>query len=149
VSEPIPLAQPDLGERERELVLEALSSGRVSLGPKVELFERSFAARLGAADAVAASSGTAALHLGVRALGWGEGDEVITSPFTFVATANALVYERATPVFCDIDPVTLNLDPAAVEAAVGESTAGALPRRGAWWEAGGTPPPSPSMPTSR
>jgi perosamine synthetase len=127
VSEPIPLAQPDLGERERELVLEALSSGRVSVGPKVEQFERSFAARLGAADAVAASSGTAALHLGVRALGWGEGDEVITSPFTFVATANALVYERATPVFCDIDPVTLNLDPAAVEAAVGESTAGALP----------------------
>jgi dTDP-4-amino-4,6-dideoxygalactose transaminase len=73
------------------------------------------------------SSGTAALHLGVRALGWGPGDEVITTPFSFVASANCLLYEGATPVFCDIDPVTLNLDPAAAEAAVGEGTAGILP----------------------
>jgi len=125
--ERIPLARPDLGERERELVLEALGSGRLSLGPMLEHFERELAARLGIPEAVAVSSGTAALHLGVRALGWGEGDEVITSPFSFVASANCLLYERATPVFCDVDPVTLNLDPAATEAAVGEGTAGILP----------------------
>ena len=111
--EPIPLARPDLGAREEELVLEVLRSGRLSLGPVLERFERDFAAWLGVEDAVAVSSGTAALHLGVRALGWGPGDEVITSPFSFVASANCLLYEGATPVFCDIDPVTLDLDPAA------------------------------------
>ena len=77
--------------------------------------------------AVAVSSGTAALHLGVRAMGWGEGDEVITSPLSFVATSNSLLYERATPVFCDIDPVTFNIDPEAAAAAVGDATAGILP----------------------
>ena len=81
----------------------------------------------GGGDAVAVSSGTAALHLGVRALGWGPGDEVLTSPFSFVASANCLLYEGARPVFCDVDPETLNLDPAAAEAAVGERTAGILP----------------------
>ena len=94
-------------------MLEVLRSGRLSLGPMQERFERAFADRLGVADAVAVSSGTAALHLGVRALGWGEGDEVVTSPFSFVASANCLLYEGATPVFCDVDPVTLNLDPEA------------------------------------
>lgn len=125
--EQIPLARPDLGPRERELVLEVLDSGRLSLGPRLEEFERGLASWLGVDDAVAVSSGTAALHLGVRALGWGEGDEVITSPFTFVASANALLYESVTPVFADIDPVTLNLDPAAAGAAAGERTAGILP----------------------
>jgi dTDP-4-amino-4,6-dideoxygalactose transaminase len=125
--ESIPLAQPDLGERERELVLEALESGRISMGPRLDAFERAFAAWLGTDDAVALSSGTTALHLGVRAHGWADGDEVITSPFTFVATANALLYERAAPVFADIDPVTFNLDPGAVEATVNERTAGLLP----------------------
>ena len=123
----IPLARPDLGAREEELVLEVLRSGRLSLGPLLERFERDFAAWLGVPDAVAVSSGTAGLHLGVRALGWGAGDEVVTSPFSFVASANCLLYEGATPVFCDIDPVTLNLDPGAVEDAVGERTAGILP----------------------
>ena len=123
----IPLARPELGEREEELVLEVLRSGRLSLGPMQERFERAFADRLGAPDAVAVSSGTAALHLGVRALGWGAGDEVVTSPFSFVASANCLLYEQVTPVFCDVDPVTLNLDPAAVSEAVGERTAGLLP----------------------
>ena len=85
--EPIPLASPELGEREEELVLEVLRSGRLSLGPMGERFERAFAAFLGVDDAVAVSSGTAALHLGVRQLGWGSGDEVLTSPFTFVASA--------------------------------------------------------------
>ena len=123
----IPLARPELGEREEELVLEVLRSGRLSLGPMQERFERAFADRLGTPDAVAVSSGTAALHLGVRALGWGPGDEVVTSPFSFVASANCLLYEQVTPVFCDVDPVTLNLDPAAVSEAVGERTAGLLP----------------------
>jgi len=123
----IPLARPEIGPREEELVLESLRSGRLSLGPVLERFERELAGRLEVADAVAVSSGTAALHLGVRALGWGDGDEVITSPFSFVASANCLLYERATPVFCDVDPVTLNLDPDAARAAVGERTAGVLP----------------------
>ena len=108
-------------------MLESLRSGRLSLGPVQERFERELAARLGVADAVAVSSGTAALHLGVRALGWVDGDEVITSPFSFVASANCLLYEQVTPVFCDVDPVTLNLDPDAARAAVGERTAGLLP----------------------
>ena len=121
-NEPIPLARPELGAREEELVLEVLRSGRLSLGPMGERFEREFAAWLGVEDAVAVSSGTAALHLGVRALGWGEGDEVLTSPFSFVASANCLLYEGARPVFCDVDPETLDLDPAAAAAAVGERT---------------------------
>jgi perosamine synthetase len=125
--EPIPLARPDLGAREEELVLEVLRSGRLSLGPVLQRFERDFAAWLGVEDAVAVSSGTAALHLGVRALGWGPGDEVITSPFSFVASANCLLYEGVTPVFCDVDPVTLDLDPAAARAAVSDSTVGLLP----------------------
>jgi perosamine synthetase len=123
----IPLARPELGEREEELVLEVLRSGRLSLGPMGDRFERSFAAWLGVEDAVAVSSGTAALHLGVRALGWGPGDEVLTSPFSFVASANCLLYEGARPVFCDVDPETLDLDPAAAGAAVGERTVGILP----------------------
>jgi perosamine synthetase len=125
--EQIPLAQPEIGAREEELTLEVLRSGRLSLGPMGERFEREFAAWLGTGDAVAVSSGTTALHLGVRALGWGPGDEVLTSPFSFVASANCLLYEGARPVFCDIDPETLNLDPAAAAAAVGERTRGILP----------------------
>ena len=123
----IPLARPSLGEREEELVLDVLRSGRLSLGPMLERFEHEFAAWLGVEDAVAVSSGTAGLHLAVRGQGWGDGDEVITSPFSFIASANCLLYEGATPVFCDIDPVTLNLDPEAAEAAAGERTAGILP----------------------
>src|SRR6478735_7455395 len=123
----IALAKPELGPREEELVLEVLRSGRLSLGPMGERFERAFAEWLGVEDAVAVSSGTTGLHLGVRALGWGQGDEVLTSPLSFVASANCLLYEGARPVFCDVDPVTLDLDPAAAEAALGERTAGILP----------------------
>lgn len=126
-AEEIPLAQPEIGAREEELALEVLRSGRLSLGPMGERFEREFAARLGVEDAVAVSSGTTALHLGVRALGWGPGDEVLTSPFSFVASANCLLYEGARPVFCDVDPVTLNLDPEAAADAVGGATRGILP----------------------
>jgi perosamine synthetase len=124
---PIPLARPDVDGREEELVAEVLRSGRLSLGPMAERFEREFAAWLGVEDAVAVSSGTTALHLGVRALGWGEGDEVLTSPLSFVASANCLLYEGARPVFCDVDPDTLDLDPASAEAAVTDSTVGILP----------------------
>jgi perosamine synthetase len=127
MTESIPLAKPEIGAREEELALEVLRSGRLSLGPMVERFEQDFAAWLGVDDAVAVSSGTTALHLGVRALGWGPGDEVLTSPFSFVASANCLLYEGARPVFCDVDPVTLDLDPAAVEAATGERSTGILP----------------------
>ena len=127
MNEPIPLARPELGPREEELLLEVVRSGSLSLGPKLDQFEHDFADWLGGGYAVAVSSGTAALHLGVRALGWGEGDEVITSPLSFVASSNCLLYEGAKPVFCDIDPVTLNLDPEPAAAAVGENTAGILP----------------------
>jgi perosamine synthetase len=127
VNDPIPLARPELGEREEDLLLEVVRSGSLSLGPKLDQFEHDFADWLGDGYAVAVSSGTAALHLGVRALGWGDGDEVITSPFSFVASTNVLLYEGATPVFCDIDPVTLGLDSEAAGAAVGEGTAGILP----------------------
>jgi perosamine synthetase len=123
----IELARPEIGEREQELVAEVLRSGQLSLGPMGERFEREFAAWLGIEDAVMVSSGTAALHLGVRALGWGPGDEVLTSPFSFVASGNCLLYEGARPVFCDVDPETLNLDPAAAADAVGEASAGILP----------------------
>jgi perosamine synthetase len=125
--EPIPLSSPELGAREEELVLEVLRSGRLSLGPMGERFERAFAEFLGVDDAVAVSSGTAALHLGVRQLGWGPGDEVLTSPFTFVASSNCLLYEGAKPVFVDVDPLTLNIDVEAAAAAVTEKTVGVLP----------------------
>jgi perosamine synthetase len=126
-TDPLSLARPVLGEREEQLVLEVLRSGQLSLGPRLDEFERGFAQRVGARYASALSSGTAALHLGLRAVGVGEGDEVITTPFSFVASANVAVYEGARPVFADIDPVTLNLDPEAAAAAVSERTAALLP----------------------
>jgi perosamine synthetase len=126
-SEAIPLARPMLGELEEERVLEVLRSGRLSLGPHLGEFERAFAARVGAAHASAVSSGTAGLHLALRAVGVSDGDEVITTPLSFVASANVAVYERARPVFADIDPVTLNLDPDAAAAAVTERTTALLP----------------------
>jgi dTDP-4-amino-4,6-dideoxygalactose transaminase len=118
----IPLSRPFLGEREEELVLDVLRSGRLSLGPTIDRFEELIAERTGAPHAVALSSGTAGLHLLARIAGVGRGDEVITSTFSFVASANCFVLEGATPVFADIDPRTLNLDPAAVETAVTERT---------------------------
>jgi perosamine synthetase len=127
VSEQIPLARPVLGAAEEEAVIEVLRSGRLSLGPRVERFERAFAEWAGASHASAVSSGTAGLHLALRAVGVGEGDEVITSPFSFVASANAVLYERAQPVFVDIDPRTLNIDVDAAAAAVGDRTAALLP----------------------
>jgi len=114
----IPLSRPYIGEREEELVLEVLRSGRLSMGPVIDRFEELFAERVGAPHAVSLTSATAGLHLLCHGLGLGEGDEVITSPISFVATANCFIVEGATPVFADVDPATLNLDPAAVEAAI-------------------------------
>jgi perosamine synthetase len=127
VDETIPLARPVLGEQEEDAVVAVLRSGQLSLGPRLDEFEQLFAARVGAAHACALSSGTAGLHLALRAVGVGDGDEVVTSPFSFVASANAAVYERARPVFADIDPLTLNLDPDAAGAAIGERTRAILP----------------------
>jgi perosamine synthetase len=118
----IPLARPWLDEREEELVLEVLRSGRLSLGPTIDRFEELIAERVGAPYAAAVSSGTAGLHLLCHIAGLGPGDEAITSPVSFVASANCFIFEGATPVFADVDPRTLNLDPAAVEAAITEST---------------------------
>ncbi|MFQ5425780.1 MAG: DegT/DnrJ/EryC1/StrS family aminotransferase [Gaiellales bacterium] len=123
----IPLSRPLIDEREETLVLEVLRSGRLALGPMIERFESLLAQRVGAEHAVAVSSGTAGLHLCVRLAGIGPGDEVITSPFSFVASANCILYEGGTPVFVDVDPRTLNLDVAAVEAAITPSTKAILP----------------------
>ena len=120
----IPLARPWVDEREEELVLEVLRSERLSLGPWIERFEAEVAERVGAPYAAAVSSGTGGLHLLCKVAGFGPGDEVITSPLSFVASANCFILEGATPVFADVDPVTLNLDPAAVEAAITERTRG-------------------------
>jgi perosamine synthetase len=127
VTERIPLARPLVGEREEELLIETLRSRRLALGPRLGEFEAAFADRLGVDHVSAVSSGTAGLHLAVRAAGIQAGDEVVTTPFSFVASANCVLYEQARPVFCDIDPRTLNIDPAAAAAAVGEGTTGLLP----------------------
>ena len=116
--EVIPLARPVIGDRERELVDGVLRSRQLSLGPTVTEFERMWADRIGTKHAVACSSGTAGLHCCLHALGIGAGDEVITSSFSFVASANVIVYTGATPVFAEVDPLTFNMDPAAVEAAL-------------------------------
>jgi perosamine synthetase len=123
----IPLARAVIGPEEEAAVLEVLRSGQLSLGPRVPAFEDAFAARIGAPYASAVSSGTAALHLALRAAGVADGDEVVTSPFSFVASANAVLFERARPVFADIDPRTLNLDPDAAAAAVTRRTRALLP----------------------
>jgi dTDP-4-amino-4,6-dideoxygalactose transaminase len=120
------MSAPWLGEREEELAVEALRSGRLSLGPMTDRFETELAERVGAKHVAAVSSGTAGLHLAVRLAGLGPGDEVLTTPFSFVASANAILYEGATPVFVDIDPRTLNMDPDTAGAAVTEGTAGIL-----------------------
>ena len=118
----LPLSRPWLDEREEELVLEVLRSGRLSLGPWIDRFEEQIAERVGAPYAAAVSSGTAGLHLLCMIANLEAGDEVITSPLSFVSSANCFVLEGATPVFADVHPVTLNMDPAAVEAAVTDKT---------------------------
>jgi len=111
----VPLSCPDITDLEVEYVTRVLRSGQLSLGPRVTEFEEKFAAYAGARHAIAVNSGTSALHLAVRALGIGSGDEVLTTSFSFVASSSCLMYENALPVFVDIDPDTLNIDPRAID----------------------------------
>jgi perosamine synthetase len=110
----VPMSSPDLTASERTAVAEVLQTPILSIGSRVVEFEQRFAAIVGADDAVAVSSGTAGLHLGVLAAGVADGDLVITTPFSFISSANVLLYERAVPVFVDVDPLTGNMDPALV-----------------------------------
>jgi len=107
----IPLSRPDISNKEKNAVLSVLSTPNLSLGPKLEEFETRFAGYIGSKYSVAANSGTSALHLCVRALGIKGGDKVITTPFSFIASANCILFERAIPIFVDIDEKTLNIDP--------------------------------------
>ena len=123
----IPVAAPQIGDEERQAVLAVLDSGQLAQGPVVENFEQSFARWCGVGNAVAVSNGTAALHLLFLAHGLKAGDEVITSPFTFVSSANAALFVGARPVFVDIEPETYNLDPSLVERAITSSTRAIMP----------------------
>jgi perosamine synthetase len=114
----VPLSAPDITESEIDAVTAVLRTNHLSLGPKLTEFESAFARFIGVPYAVAVSSGTAGLHLCIRALNLGEGDEVLVPSFTFIAAANAIRYERATPVFVDIDPATLNINAAQIESAI-------------------------------
>ncbi|MHB1160399.1 MAG: DegT/DnrJ/EryC1/StrS family aminotransferase [Chloroflexota bacterium] len=123
----IPISHPMIGEEEKAAVLEVLASGQLAQGPKVREFEDSFAAWCGVEHAVATSSGTTALHLALLAHGVGPGDEVITSPFSFVATANAICFAGARPVFADIEPDSFNLSPLDTERRVTARTRSIVP----------------------
>src|SRR5882724_6105609 len=114
----VPLSSPDINDEDRAAVRDVLCGSSLSLGPRLSEFERAIAERTGAKFAVAVNSGTSGLHLCVKAAGVNEGDEVITTPFSFVASANCLLFERATPVFVDIDPTTYNMDPSLIEEAI-------------------------------
>ena len=123
----VPLARPDVGPREIELVTEVLNSDILALGGFATRFEEGVASIAQRGEAVACSSGTAGLHLGVRALGIGDGDHVLTTPFSFIASANCLLYERAVPRFVDIEETTLGVDPELLEAASTDRTRAVLP----------------------
>ncbi|MFA7237655.1 MAG: DegT/DnrJ/EryC1/StrS aminotransferase family protein, partial [Phycisphaeraceae bacterium] len=118
----ISLSRPDITQAEIDAVVEVLRSGRLSIGPRQDRFEELVADRTRSTHAVACSSGTAGLHMALLALNVGPGDEVITTPFSFVASANCILYVGAKPVFVDIDPVSLNLDPTKLEAAITPKT---------------------------
>jgi perosamine synthetase len=123
----IPISRPIIGEEEKRAVLRVLGAGMLAQGPEVEAFEQAFARLCGVRYAIATSSGTTALHVALLAHAVGPGDEVITSPFTFIASANAVLYVGATPVFVDIDPVTFNIRPDLIEAAITPRTKAILP----------------------
>ena len=118
----IPLARPDITEAEIKAVSEVLRSGVLSIGPKVEEFEQRISEYVGAAHAIAVNSGTSGLHLLIRALGIKDGDEVITTPFSFIASSNCILFERAKPVFVDIDPRTFLIDVEQIEAKITAKT---------------------------
>jgi perosamine synthetase len=123
----IHIAKPMIGQEEKQAVLEVLDSGIIAQGPRVKAFEEAFADMCGVRHAIATTSGTTALHVALLAHGIGEGDEVITSPFTFIASANSVLFTGARPVFVDIDPVTYNLDPSRIEKAITPRTRAILP----------------------
>ena len=123
----IPIAAPDIGQDEIEAVIETMKSGWVTQGRKVEEFENSFAQYCGVKYGVAVSSGTAALHIALASLRLKTGDEVITTPLSCVATTNPILYLNAKPVFCDVDPKTLNIDPAQIERRITPKTKAILP----------------------
>lgn len=123
----VPLSRPDVGEAEIEAVLAVLRTPFLSMGERVVQFERAVAEYVGARHAIAVNSGTSGLHVLVCSLGIGEGDEVITTPFSFIASSNCILYERAVPVFVDIEPRTLNIDPDLIEARIGPRTKAVLP----------------------
>jgi len=118
----IPLSSPDITDAERDAVLGVMQGNNLALGPKGREFEEQIAQYAGTKYAVAVNSGTSGLHLIIKALGISEGDEVITTPFSFVASANCILYEGSKPVFVDIDPQTLNIDPKKIEEAITENT---------------------------
>lgn len=118
----VPLSKPDITDREIELVTQVLRSDRLSIGPMVERFEHLLASRCNRGHGVACSSGTAGLHMALIAAGVGPGDEVITTPFSFIAPANAVLYVGAKPIFVEICPKSLNMDPVKVEAAITPKT---------------------------
>src|SRR5689334_10049008 len=123
----IPLSQPSIDDDDIAAVLGVLRTPTLSMGPQVAAFESAVAAYVGAREAVAVNSGTSGLHLALAAIGVGPGDEVITTPFSFVASANCILYQGATPVFADIDAATLSIDPERVEARITERTRAILP----------------------
>jgi dTDP-4-amino-4,6-dideoxygalactose transaminase len=123
----INIAKPLIGEEEKKAVLEVLDSGVIAQGPRVKAFEEAFAAMCGVKYAIATTSGTTALHTTLLANHIGDGDEVITSPFTFIASANSILYIGAHPVFVDIDPLTFNLDPEKLEKAITKRTRAIMP----------------------
>jgi dTDP-4-amino-4,6-dideoxygalactose transaminase len=123
----IPIAKPLIGSEEKEAVMRVLDSGCIAQGPEVAAFEKEFASFCGADFAVATTSGTTALHLALLALGIGEGDEVITTPFSFIASSNSILYTGAKPVFCDIKEDTFNIDPSKIEALITTKTKAILP----------------------
>ncbi len=123
----IPIAKPQMGEEEKQAVLEVLESGMLAQGPRVKAFEEAFAEMCGVRHAIATSSGTTALHAALLAHGIGPGDEVITTPFTFISSANSILFVEAQPVFVDIDPATFNIDPNLLEAAITPRTKAIMP----------------------
>jgi perosamine synthetase len=123
----IPLSRPDITDKERNAVLDVLNTHQLSLGSKVPEFESKMADYIGSRYAIAVNSGTSALHLCVKSLDIKDGDEVITTPFSFISSANCMLYERAKPVFVDIDPKTLNIDVAKIETQITEKTKAILP----------------------
>lgn len=123
----IPISKPYIGEAEKQAVMEVLDSGMLAQGPRTAKFEERFAHVCGVKHAIATSSGTTALHLALLAHGIGPGDEVITTPFTFIASANSILFTGARPVFVDVDPETFNIDPACVEAAITPRTKAIMP----------------------